>query len=68
MERYGASEQSQRCKQINIQYDGSNDDLDWRIDFKYFDFILIVKYLRFTLIKDCSIKSKCLSLKLKIGT
>ena len=22
-----------------LQYDGSKDDLDWRIDFKYFNFV-----------------------------
>ena len=26
-----------------IQYDGSNDDLDWRIDFKYLKFHLYYK-------------------------
>ena len=26
-----------------IQYDGSKDDLDWRIDFRYFNFILLKK-------------------------
>ena len=49
-----------------LQYDGSNDDLDWRIDFRYLNFIFIVKYLRFKLIKDCSIEWKCLRL-LKIN-
>ena len=32
---------------IMIQCDGSNDDLDWRIDFKYPNFICIIEYLRF---------------------
>ena len=40
----------------NIQYDGSNEDLDWRIDFRYSNFICIIKYLRFRLIKGCSIE------------
>ena len=26
-----------------LQYDGSKDDLDWRIGFRYFDFILFIK-------------------------
>ena len=28
-----------------VQYDGSKDDLDWRIDFRYFDYILFIKKL-----------------------
>ena len=28
-----------RKNQRHIQYDGSKDDLDWRIDFKYLNFI-----------------------------
>ena len=39
-----------------LKYDGSNDNLDWRIDFKYLDFICIIKYLRSRLIKGCSIE------------
>ena len=39
-----------------LQYNGSNDDLDWRIDFKYLNFICIIKCLRSTLIKGCSIE------------
>ena len=39
-----------------IQYDGSNDALDWRIDFRYPNFIYIMKYLRFRLNKGCSIE------------
>ena len=39
-----------------LQYNGSNDDLDWRIDFRYPNFICIIKYLRFRLIKGCSIE------------
>ena len=38
----------------NLQYNGSNDELDWRIDFKYFN--IIVKYLRSRVIKDCFIE------------
>ena len=38
-----------------LQYDGSNDDLDRGIDFKYFNFSCILKHLRFKLIIDCSI-------------
>ena len=34
-----------------VQYDGSNDDLDWRIEFRYPNFICIMKYLRSRLIK-----------------
>ena len=45
-----------------LQYDGSNDDLDWRIDFRCLNSNFIVKYLRFTLIKDCFIKWKHLRL------
>ena len=41
---------------LNLQYDGSKDDLDWRIDFKYLNFIYIIKYLRFRLIKGCFIE------------
>ena len=39
-----------------LQYNGSNDDLDWRIDFRYPNFICIMKYLRSRLIKGCSIE------------
>ena len=28
----------------NVQYDGSKDDQDWRIDVKYFDFFYSKKY------------------------
>ena len=35
---------------FGLQYDGSKDDLDWRIDFKYLIFICIIKYLRSRLI------------------
>ena len=28
----------------HIQYDGSKDDLDWRIDFKYFNFFIYEKF------------------------
>ena len=38
-----------------IQYDVSKDDLDWRKDFKYLNFICFMKNLRSRLIKDCSI-------------
>ena len=33
-------------RQKYVQYNGSNDDLDWRIDFKYLNFISITKFLR----------------------
>ena len=36
------------------KYDVSNDDLDWRIDFKYPNFICIIKYMRSRLIKGYS--------------
>ena len=36
-----------------LQYDGSNDDLDWRIDFRYLNFVYIIKYLRSKVIKGC---------------
>ena len=39
-----------------VQYDGSNDDLDWRIDFRYLHCIFIIIYLRSSLIKGCSIE------------
>ena len=39
-----------------LQYDGSNDDLDWRINFRYLNFICIIKYLRFKLNKSCFIE------------
>ena len=42
--------------QLMLQYDGSNDDLDCRIDFRYLDFICIIKYLRSRLIKDCAVE------------
>ena len=45
-----------RADTKGIQYDGSNDDLDWRIDVKYLDIIGIVKYLRSRLIEGCSIE------------
>ena len=38
------------CEEWMVQYDGSKDDLDWRIDFKYHNFICIIKYLRSRLI------------------
>ena len=54
------TETSRQCQKIekpeDMQYDGSKDDLDWRIDFKYFNSIYIMKYLRFRLIKSCSIE------------
>ena len=39
-----------------IQYDGSNDDLDWRLDFKYLNFVCIIKHLRPRVIKGCFIE------------
>ena len=45
-----------------IQYDGSNDDLDWRIDFRYLNFICIIQYLRSRVIKGGFIESKSLRL------
>ena len=39
-----------------VQYDGSNDDLDWRIEFKYLNFVCITKYLRSRVIKGCFIE------------
>ena len=45
-----------------LQYDGSNDDLDWRIDFRYPDFICIMKFLRSRLIKGCTTEWKYLRL------
>ena len=39
-----------------VQYHGSKDDLDWRIDFKYLNFICFIKCLRSILIKSCSIE------------
>ena len=50
------------CLSHAIQYDGSNDDLDWRIDFRYLNFVCIIKYLRSRLIKGCFIEWKCLRL------
>ena len=46
-----------------VQYDGSIDDLDWRMNFRYLNFIYIIKKLRFRLIKGCSFEWKglCLS-------
>ena len=38
------------CNKGVILYDGSKDNLDWRIDFKYFDFICFKEYFRFKLI------------------
>ena len=38
-----------------VQYDWSKDDLDWRKDFKYLNFICFMKNLRSRLIKGCSI-------------
>ena len=38
-----------------IQYNGSKDDLDWRADFKYLNFIIRMKKLRFMLIKGYSV-------------
>ena len=46
----------------DLQYDGSNDDLDWRIDFKYLNFVCIRKYLRSRVIKGCFFEWKCLHL------
>ena len=45
-----------------IQYDGSNDDLDWRIDFSYLNFVCIIKYLKSRLIKGCFFEWKYLHL------
>ena len=39
-----------------LQYDGSNGNLDWRIYFRYSNFICIIKYLRSRLVKDCFIE------------
>ena len=39
-----------------VQYDGSNGDLDWRIDFRYLNLICIIKHFRSRLIKGCSIE------------
>ena len=38
------------CNNGVIQYDGSKDNLDWRIDFKYLSFICFIKFFRFKLI------------------
>ena len=46
----------------DLQYNGSNDDLDWRIDFKYLNFVCFIKYLISRVIKDCFIEWKCLRL------
>ena len=45
-----------------LQYDGSNDDLDWRIDLRYLNFIYIIKYLRSGLSKCCFIEQMYLRL------
>ena len=39
--------------QEQLQNDGSNDYLDWRIDFNYFNLVCIIKYLKFKVIKSC---------------
>ena len=41
---------------LQVQYDMSNDDLDLRIDLRYFNFNCVMKYLRSRLIKGCSIE------------
>ena len=51
----GVKAMIQNCLKM-LQYNGSNDDLDWRIDFRYPNFICIMKYLRSRLIKGCSIE------------
>ena len=43
-------------RNLDLQYNGSNDDLDWRIYFRYRNLIFIMKYLRSRLIKSCSIE------------
>ena len=42
-----------------LQFDGSKDDLDWRIDFKYFNFIYFIQKLRSMKIKSCSFAWIC---------
>ena len=39
----------------SLQYDGSKDGLDWRIDFRYLNFIRFIKKLRSMLIRYCFI-------------
>ena len=46
----------EKGQSLEVQYNGSNDDLDWRIDFRYPNFISIIKYLRSRLIKGCFIE------------
>ena len=41
---------------VLLQYNGSNDYLDWRIDIRYLNFDCIIKYFRSRLIKGCSIQ------------
>ena len=38
IERRGKHDKSARGREC-VQYDGSKDDLDWRIDFRYLNFI-----------------------------
>ena len=35
----------------DVQYDGSKDNLDWRMNFRYLNFIRFIKNLRSILIK-----------------
>ena len=45
-----------------VQYDGSKDDLDWMIDFRYLNFNWFIKRLGCILIKSCFIAWLCLFL------
>ena len=56
------SEFWERVIKYHVQYDGSNDYLDRRIDFRFLNFVCIIKYLRSRIIKGCFIEWKCLRL------
>ena len=43
-------------KVLHLQYDGSNHDLDWRIDFRHLNFVCMIQYLRSKVIKGCFIE------------
>ena len=49
-----------------LQYDGSNDDLDCRTDFRYLNFVCIIKYLRSRVIKVKMFASSNFNLRLDL--
>ena len=53
---YCIRREGKKKKEKDIQYDGSKNNLDWRIDFRYLNFIWLIKNLGSMLIEGCSIE------------